>query len=166
MLLADAQRLDAAMGTADPGASPVFQVVVFAIGTQQYALPVDVVREIVPLPALLELTGAAATICGALNRHGAYIPVLDGRGMVGQPPHATVESLIVLAGATRPEVGLLVDGVSGVRQFAANHYTAFDGQSVASFLAGIAAGEDGPVLLLHLPALLGMIPAFTRQFQP
>jgi purine-binding chemotaxis protein CheW len=166
MLIAEDRWLDAGIGAADAGASPVFQAVVFTIGTQQYALPVDVVREIVPLPALLELTGAAATICGALNRHGAYIPVLDGRGMVGQPLHATVESLIVLAGAARPDVGLLVDGVSGVRQFATSDYTAFDGQSVASFLAGIAAGDNGPVLLLHLPALLGMIPAFTRQLQP
>ncbi|HYF66454.1 MAG TPA: chemotaxis protein CheW [Herpetosiphonaceae bacterium] len=154
---------DRGAGAAPAAADSPLQAVVVAIGEQRYGLPVELVREIVPLPALLELAGAAATVCGALNRHGAYIPVIDGRAMVGQPSHATLDSLVVLAGAAQPQLGLLVDGVSGVRQFAASQCTRFDGQTVASFLAGIASGDDGPVLLLHVPALLGMIPALARQ---
>jgi purine-binding chemotaxis protein CheW len=145
-----------------PGAAQL-QAVVFGIGAQQYALPVELVREIVQVPALLELAGAAAVICGVLNRHGVYIPVLDGRAMVGQPPHATLDSMVVLAGVAQPEVALLVDGVAGVAQFAAEQCTSFDDQSVAPFLAGIASADSGPVLLLEFPALLAMIPALIRQ---
>ncbi len=140
----------------------VMQIVIFEIGPQRYGLPVDLVREVVLLPALLELAGAAAGLCGLLNRHGSYISVIDGRMMVGLPHYATLDSQVLLAGTTAAEVGLLVDRVSGVEQLALSQATALDRRSVGVFLDRVVSTAAGPILLLHFPALLAMTPALSR----
>lgn len=145
----------------DPSGATLY-IVIFAIGDQRYGLPVDLVREVVPLPALLELAGAAAGLCGLLNRRGSYIPVLAGRSILGQPSQATLDSHVLLVGPDQPEVGLLVDQVTAVQPISASQSTDLDRRSAGAFLAGVVSTPDGPVLLLHVPALLAMAPAVSQ----
>jgi purine-binding chemotaxis protein CheW len=150
----------------DSSGGATLPIVICAIGDQRYGLPVDLVREVVPLPALLELAGAAAggypLGVGLLNRRGSYIPVLDGRSILGQPSQATLDSHVLLVGPEQPEVGLLVDQVTAVQHISASQLTGLDRRSAGAFLEGVVSTPDGPVLLLHVPALLAMAPAISQ----
>ena len=147
------------------GASPIIAsesdvlIVTFKIGHQQYGLPLAMVLEIVRLPALVTLAGAPPTLCGLLNLRGQYLPVLDGRALVGEPALYDLNSQIVIAGRDKPELGLLVDQVRGVRAIAASRITPISRHDVAAFLTNVFDLEDGSVLLFDLAALLALAPA-------
>lgn len=145
--------------------STMMHIVVFELGTQRYGLPVDLVREVVPLPMLLELAGATAGLCGLLNRRGIYIPVINGRLLVGLPPHASLDSHVLLAGGTMPEVGLLVDRVTTVEHVATRQSTELDRGSFGAFLDCVISTDEGPIMVLHFPALIAMTPVLKRSTQ-
>src|SRR5262245_43071445 len=111
-------------------------VVTFQIARQQYALPLAVALSIVRLPALVPLAGAPPTLCGLLNLHGQYLPVLDGRTLVGEPAQYDLNSQIVIAGRGKPELGLLVDQVREVCTLAAGQLTPLRRADAAPFLTG------------------------------
>lgn len=133
-------------------------MVTFQIAHQQYGLPLHVVIEIVRLPALVSLAGAPPTLCGLLNLRGQYLPVLDGRALVGEPPRYDLTSQIVIAGRDRPELGLLVDQVRDVYTVAADQIMPIARTDVASFLTSVCDRADESVLLIDLPALLALTP--------
>ena len=70
----------------------------FAIGTQQYGLPVANVFDVVPIPAMLILAGAPTYLIGVLNRRGRYLPVLDGRILLGEQAPYDLDRYVIIAG--------------------------------------------------------------------
>src|SRR5215208_237074 len=93
----------------------------FQLEHQRYGLALEVVREIVRLPALIMLAGAPPALCGLLNLRGQHLPVLDGRVLVGECSQYDLSSQIVIAGRAQPELGILVDQVNEVCAVAADH---------------------------------------------
>jgi purine-binding chemotaxis protein CheW len=138
-------------------------MVTFQIAHQQYSLSLHVVIEIVRLSALVTLAGAPPTLCGLLNLRGQYVPVLDGRTLVGEPPRYDLTSQIVIAGRDRPELGLLVDQVRDVCTVAADQITPITRTDVAPFLASVCDRADESVLLVDLPALLALTPSQAKR---
>lgn len=142
--------------------------VVFDIGGQRYALPVGEVREVVRLPALLSLAGAPAAVCGLLNLRGTFIPVLDGRRLVGAPLEHSLSSQVIVAGAAGagradiPELGLLVDQVVAVQEYRPDQRVVLDRRGVDAFLHSVLRGEGAPALLMDLAELCRLAPAVER----
>jgi purine-binding chemotaxis protein CheW len=133
-------------------------VVTFQIAQQRYALPVEVVCEIIRIPALVALAGAPPTLCGLLNLRGQFLPVLDGRALVGEPVECDLNSQIVIAGSKWPQLGLLVDQVSDVRSVPAGRLVPISRADVAPFLAGVFEQDGESVLVFDLAALLTLMP--------
>lgn len=150
--------------TLDPLRAAPSAAVLFALGPQEYGLPVAEVLEIVRLPGLLTLAGAPAYLCGMLNRRGRQIPVFDGRALVGEPPHYHLNSQIVIAGHTNggaravPLLGLLVDEVRDVRPFQAGSLTPLNTTTAAAYLRGVLDWDDRSALLFDLEALFALAP--------
>jgi purine-binding chemotaxis protein CheW len=137
-------------------------VVTFQIAQQRYALPVEVVCEIIRIPALAALAGAPPTLCGLLNLRGQFLPALDGRALVGEPIECDLNSQIVIAGSKRPQLGLLVDQVSDVRSVPAGRLVPISRADVAPFLAGVFEQDGESVLVFDLAALLTLMPKQAR----
>ena len=134
------------------------EMVTFQIAHQLYGLPLHSVIEIVRLPALVTLAGAPPTLCGLLNLRGQYVPVLDGRALVGEPPRYDLTSQIIIAGREKPELGLLVDQVREVCTVAAGQIMPLTRADVAPFLTSVVERAEESVLLIDLPALLALTP--------
>lgn len=140
-------------------------IVTFSIGPQQYGLPLAVVTQVVRMPALLTLAGAPPFLCGLLNLRGQFIPVLDGRMLIGEPATYELTSQIVIIGDPQRQAemtlrcGLLVDQVHDVRTVHANEYTALERGAMASFLNGILHSRDYSALLFDTAELLALLPA-------
>jgi purine-binding chemotaxis protein CheW len=149
--VADAERIPTKM-------NDMTMLVTFQLAHQSYGLPLRTVIEIVQLPALVTLVGAPPTLCGLLNLRGQYLPVLDGRTLVGELPHYALSNQIVIAGHNQPELGLLVDQVQEVCSVVANQIMPITRQDAAAFLSGICMHADRSILLFNLPVLLALTP--------
>lgn len=127
--------------------SDLTTVIVCEIGRQRYALPIDVVQEVVPLARLTALAGAPPELRGLLNLRGAHVPVLDGAVLMGGAPIEDLESrILVLRGATGSR-GLIVDHVSTVEPADLTALTPLPDGQVAPFLIGVLDADGAPLLL-------------------
>src|SRR4051794_38522198 len=133
--------------------APPSLIVSFWLGPQQYGLPLEAVLEVVRLPALVTLAGAAPALCGLVNLRGYYLPVLDGRVLVGEAPHYALSSQIIIVGHSQPDLGMLVDYVSGVTSFSQNTRASFPNGFAASLLDSVLTSEHGTLIMLDVSVL-------------
>jgi purine-binding chemotaxis protein CheW len=152
----------------EPDASPVLEAreefLTFLLGTDEYAVAIERVREVVRPPPIAEVPRAPPHILGVVTVRGEVVAVLDPRRRLGLVPAkaAEGEGKIVIVDAGEGPVGLQVDRVASVVRLRAGSIEACP-QGIAGsrgeFLAGI--GRDGERLftVLDLAALLRRVPA-------
>lgn len=131
--------------------SPGF--VLFRIGRQTFATPLDAVREIVRLRALEPLPGARPPLAGVIGLRGRPLPVLDIRDAVSTA--MTGDVLVVeLDGDV---VGVAVDGV--VAALDAGELT--DGSTpprrLPDYVVEVRRREDTTLLVVDLHRLLDVV---------
>ncbi len=97
-----------------------FQLVVFTIGSEEYALPITYIQEIITYQPLTKIPHSAATIEGVINLRGVVIPIIDGRKMVDcsvgeESSKRNKDDLrIIVIENEENRYGLIVDNVSEV----------------------------------------------------
>jgi purine-binding chemotaxis protein CheW len=137
---------------------------IFSHRGARYGLDVDLVREVVWLPALSPIEELPPYICGVFNLHGRVIPVLDLCQRFGRPPepYCLSDRIIVIAGPVG-RVGLIVSELHDLATLPdeaiapAHSYQGAGGE--ARFVLGEAKLTEGLTMLLDIPALLSSAPA-------
>lgn len=101
------------------------QILVFQLADAAAALPTVAIRQVLPFLQLTRFPAAPPGVAGLMNLHGAAIPVVDLTAMSGgRGAQARQDTRILLVdhvlpgGGSRP-LGLLVEGVAGVRRVTA-----------------------------------------------
>jgi purine-binding chemotaxis protein CheW len=130
--------------------------VAFTIGSSEFAVSINDVREIRAWSGATPLPNAPAFILGVMNLRGAIVPIVDVRyrfGM-GQTEPTRLHVVIVSAIGDHP-VGLLVDGVSDILDAAAEDVRPLPDEAAASGagLLGVLTYKDslaGIVDVTHL----------------
>lgn len=90
----------------------------FALGGERFVAPRDDVREVLPLPQVTRVPGAAPWLLGVANVRGELLSVCDLRLLAGYPAaQPTRDTRVLVYSAPRAALGLVVDSVSGHRQF-------------------------------------------------
>lgn len=92
----------------------------FRLGSQLYGLPLEAIRQIIPMQTITPLPDVAEQVAGAINVHGQAVPVVDMRRHVGlaAAPYQ-LYTPIILARIGGSPVGLVVDEVLDVLDFPA-----------------------------------------------
>jgi len=92
------------------------QFVVFRLGDDEFALPIEAVDEVARVPAqVTRLPKTPRFLEGVINLRGEVLPVIDQRRRFDMPPAADLEArrlIVVRTGQWR--AGLIVDSVSEV----------------------------------------------------
>jgi purine-binding chemotaxis protein CheW len=121
------QRVNAQRGGDDENAAPAVQArtadltfLVFRLGADEFALPIDAVDEVAQVPA--QITRVPKTpkfLEGVVNLRGTVLPVVDQRRRFDMPKaeHPEGRRLIVVR-TERHRAGLIVDSVSDVLRVA------------------------------------------------
>jgi chemotaxis signal transduction protein len=91
----------------------VSQLVVFGLGREEYALPIEQVQEIIRAVQPRSLPHADPGLLGVINLRGVTIPVFDLGLVLGGAPQAGNGKIIVVEGQSQ-RVGIVVDEVSEV----------------------------------------------------
>jgi purine-binding chemotaxis protein CheW len=102
-------------GTAERSASTDRrQLVVFLLGSEEYAVGITSVQEIIRYTTPRPMPGAASGVEGVINLRGKIIPVVDLRRVLGSHGERASESKIVVVDVGETTLGMEVDEVSEV----------------------------------------------------
>ena len=134
----------------------------FHIVSEEFAIPVLKVREIMGVQEITAVPQTPAFVKGVINLRGKVIPVVDLRLKFGIPEAEYTELTCIIVVQVPVEmrnmlVGIVVDGVSDVLSLAGSDIedTPDFGQGVAlPCLLGMAKTKDGVKILLDIDAIL------------
>jgi len=95
--------------------------VLFRVGGERFALPLESIREVVtPQPPFSRVPRTSEAVSGAMNLRGRVVAVVDLAALVGLTgqPLAAGRGQVVVLDRDRRALGLLIEGVLGVEPFA------------------------------------------------
>jgi purine-binding chemotaxis protein CheW len=126
--------------------------VVFLVGKDRYALPLDAVREVVVAPdRFTRVPHAGAAVKGVMTLRGRVVPVADlGKLLTGTAVQQTSTGRIVLLELSRRDLGLLVSDVVGIEPIEGVERV---GAHTSRLVRGLAQVHDSPVTVLELQPL-------------
>lgn len=123
----------------------------FALGDQDYALPIGDVVEVAVMVALTRLADVPAAVLGMANRQGQVLPMLDLAQIMGHDPVMIDDTtLFIVAGASRL-AGLVVDTVRQVEYVSRNK---LDKSAAGKYIRGIISYEQRLIQVIELDAVL------------
>jgi purine-binding chemotaxis protein CheW len=92
--------------------SSSYQLVVFSLGSEEYALPIGTVHEIIRFSEPRSVASEVPWIRGVIGLRGKIIPIFDLAARLGLEPSEPGKIVIVSSGAG--QVGVMVDEVEEV----------------------------------------------------
>jgi len=140
----------------------------FLLGTEEYAVAIERVREVLKCPPVTEVPRAPAHVLGVVTVRGEVVPVFEPRRRLGLPAAAPAEGTgrIVIVDAGDGPCGLLVDAVASVVRLPPGSIEPCPqgiGGASQEFLAGIGREADRLFTVLDLGALLRRPPPPARR---
>jgi purine-binding chemotaxis protein CheW len=135
----------------------------FALGAEEYGVPVLKVREIIKIMDVTSVPQVPAHVRGVINLRGKVIPVVDLRLKFGLGHQACTErTCIVVVEVALDSVnimmGVIVDAVSEVLNIASQEIEdtpEFGNRVVTDYLGGVAKVKGRVKILLDLDRVLG-----------
>ncbi len=144
---------------------PPREFLAFSLAGETYAIPIDVVREIVKVPPLTEVPRGAANLLGVMNLRGEVMPVYDLKVRLhladhvakialpdGDPGSLGKAARVIVLQPDQGPAGVLVDSVSEVLRMRASAIEA-PPPGVASerdCVMGIGRRKDSLFILLDV----------------
>jgi purine-binding chemotaxis protein CheW len=138
------------------------QYLTFHLGTDEYALGILQVREIIGLESVTRVPGVPAWIRGVINLRGHVVPIIDlalkfglPRGDIDRRPGIVIADAALEGEKT--VVGILVDGVGQVIDFLPQDLEpapSFGTRIRSDFLRGMGKAERRLIPILDVDCLL------------
>lgn len=138
------------------------QFVTFALGSEVFAIPVSVVREILDHEEVFRIPNGPAYLLGLRNVRGQGVPVIDLRLRLGLTKTETTTNTRVLVvdvplADRLLTLGLMADRVFEVASFGASQTDAAPDIGVgwnSDYIASVIRRETGFVVIIDLARLL------------
>lgn len=129
----------------------------FSISGDSYALPVELVSEIILSPKIFPVPSTPSHVLGVINLRGNIVPVVDIRPALSLP-HQSVPGQIAIIKHGTMSLGIVVDNVSevigvpesSVLEVPSEPGTQQDGRDRSRFYMGIIHRETGKSALLNI----------------
>jgi purine-binding chemotaxis protein CheW len=134
------------------------QLVVFSLGSEEYALPIGAVHEIIRYTEPRTVASESAWIRGVIGLRGKIIPIFDLAARMEIESLATGPGKIVIVETGTGQVGVMVDEVEEVLTVSSDqleHVPTARRESIEA----IAKIEDRLVILLNAEGLFARAPA-------
>lgn len=137
-------------------AGAVRQLVVFALGSEEYGLPIRSVQEVIRYQQPRSVASGDQTLLGVINLRGRIIPVHDVRPILGvREGEATGGEKIVLINVGDSMAGVVVDDVSEVLSVSTAEFEDLPA-SGNPIVEGVVKSGDRLIVLLDPIALTSL----------
>jgi purine-binding chemotaxis protein CheW len=123
------------------------QLVVFSLGTEEYALPIGSVQEIIRYTEPRTVASDAEWIRGVIGLRGKIIPIFDLASRMGLEKVGTEPGKIVIVESVTGQVGVMVDDVEEVLTVSSEQLENVPG-ATSDAIEAIAKIDDRLVILL------------------
>ena len=157
-LIAASKAEDILETVPEPAAEDGFQVLVFHLGNERYAMPIEYIQEII---RYIEPTAVPHTVNfldGIISLRGQMIPLINGRKRLGHTPmDPDRRTRIIVLEERQQRFGILVDSAAQVLTILKNKVEPPPpvlGTLDAAFMDGIAEQNGQLIILLNLRRFL------------
>jgi purine-binding chemotaxis protein CheW len=123
------------------------QLVVFTLGTEQYALPIEHVHEIIRYDEPRSVASPVPWVRGVISLRGRIVPIYDLSARLGLQAQHGEATKIVIVEADSETVGVVVDEVEEVLTVADTDFEDVPGSDSEMIEAIVKLGERLVVLL-------------------
>lgn len=148
-ILAERAQLLARTTSAEADQGDRLEVVFCTVGSEVFALPVEHLREIVPLPAVTQVPSCPTWILGIAHVRGSLLSVIDLGQVCRAKGDRKAEHIAVVETVHGP-LGLTVDRVLHCKEISLSSLTAPEDRSERRASLGVTPDL---AVLLDLPAL-------------
>jgi len=133
----------------------IFQLVSFHVGSEEYAIDILGVQEIIRMVELTPVPQAPHFVEGVINLRGKVIPILDLRVRFGLPSvEPTKDTRIIVVETNHILLGFIVDSVSEVLRLPESLIEPpLSGRQGAEFHKGVGRVEGRLLIVLDLDSL-------------
>jgi purine-binding chemotaxis protein CheW len=128
------------------------QLVVFTLGAEQYALPIQQVHEIIRYSEPRSVASHVDWVRGIISLRGRIVPVYDLAARLGAASALSEHSKIVIVESGTETAGVIVDGVEEVLTVGPDQIEDIPGAD-ASLIECIAKVGDRLIVLLKSTAI-------------
>lgn len=128
------------------------EVALCTVGSEVFALPLEHLREIVPLPALTPVPSCPDWVLGITHVRGNLMSVLHLGRFCGTKGESDPQQIAVVEGASGP-IGLSVDAVTSCRHIKLSELTSADERVGRRVALGVTRDLS---VVLDIPALLNL----------
>lgn len=132
---------------------------VFHVGTMRLALPLEHLREVVPLGPLAPLPCPVPSVAGGLSLRGSVIPVVDPRPLFALQTDGPATNVVVIVHHEARVLGMLATGIGAVVHCSDDDLTrfGFDEGRGAVLVGALKCRDDGEVVnVLSAAALVSL----------
>lgn len=148
--------------TLDVAAAQTQQYLTFVLGTEQFAIGILAIKEIIEYSGVTEVPMMPGYVRGVINLRGAVVPVMDLAVRFGRAASpVTKRTCIVIAevgsGSERQDVGVVVDAVNAVIDIGTADIEpapAFGTRIRTDFIEGMGKVNGKFVVLLAVESIL------------
>ena len=138
------------------------QMVTFKSGSEEYAIEIQLVKEIIRPPAFTRVPKSPDYIKGVINLRGNIVPVISlSKRLDDMESELTEESRIVILTVDDIIFGIIVDSVTEVNYLEEEDIETPELVSTvdARFVNGVGKIDDRLLILLNLPEIIDMPPS-------
>jgi purine-binding chemotaxis protein CheW len=128
------------------------QIVVFSLGSEEYALPINRVQEIIRYTEPRAVASEAHWIRGVISLRGKIVPVCDLAAHLGLHEGERSKGNIVIVEAGTSTAGIIVDGVDEVLTVEEDQLEAVPAAG-SEVMQAIAKIDERLVVLLNVDAI-------------
>jgi len=146
-----------------------WQVVVFLLGNQYFAINVDKTREILRWPGARDVPQTHPAMMGITTIRGEVIPLIDLRAYLDITPGVELENAkLIVAEFNKMKLGFVVDGVDRIYRINSDE---LDASLTGTFLGEnslyVIKREGRNILLLDYERIVQVVnPGLAEQFKP
>ena len=147
------------MSTETTARESVLQLATFRLGSEEYAVCVSQVQEIVRLTAITAVPRSPRYVEGVINLRGRIVPVIDlAKRFELTPRDRTKATRIIIIEVEGRTIGMLVDAVTEVLRLEAGAIEPapdmLQGGVSAEYVTGIGKLDCRLLIMLDLPRVL------------
>ncbi len=136
-----------------------WQLVVFVLGDQSFAINVDKTREILRWPGCRSIPDAPVALIGITSVRGEVLPMVDLRLFLGIPPVTPMEqSKVIIAEFNEVKLGFVVDAVERIYRIKSEDLdSSMTGKYLGDWILYVIKRDSRNVLLLDYEAIVQTI---------
>ena len=136
----------------------IYELVVFTVDDQRYAVPLAVVERVVPMVEITPVPQTPEIVLGVINVQGRVIPVINVRKRLSLPARAPhLSDQLLIARTSKRAVALVVDAVSEVMTLSSQEVVL--GETILAhldYVTGVVKWHDGLILIHDLDRFLSL----------